>query len=211
MASRPSQALRRHRRHGAGPPCSQRSPPRLMGAFRHRRPSRPARCGLSRSLPPGQSPSRGRARPGTCSPLAAAPQRLPPDVAAAWDHVRDLDLRLLAGRLLPDAGLAGLAAELRAEVDQRRQLIVPGRTFAPPPRRTYGSLAAELGVTRERVRQLEADALGKLAQAAADDRYAPLRWRAASPARPGAAEPRAINDAPPWMECLLAWLPENTA
>jgi hypothetical protein len=148
---------------------------------------------------------------GDLVPLAAVPARLPPDVAAAWEHVRELDLRLLAGRMLPDAGLAGLAGELLAEVDQRRRLIVTGRTFAPPPRRTYGSLAAELGVTRERVRQLEADALGKLAQAAADDRYAPLRWRAASPARPGAAGSRAVNDAPPWMESLLDWLPGSTA
>jgi hypothetical protein len=149
----------------------------------------------------------GAVTAGDLLAVPAATQGLPPDVTAAWDQVRDLDLRLLAGRMLPDAGLAGLAAELLAEVDQRRQLILTARTFAPPPRRTYDSLAAGLGVTRERVRQLEADALGKLAQAAADDRYAPLRWRAASPA----AAPGAVTDAPPWMEHLLAWLPGGTA
>jgi hypothetical protein len=149
----------------------------------------------------------GAATAGDLIAAGAAPLGLPPDVAAAWDQVRDLDLRLLAGRMLPDAGLAGLAAELLAEVDQRRQLIVTARTFAPQPRRTYDSLAAELGVTPVRVRQLEADALGKLAQAAGDDRYAPLRWRAASPA----AGPGSIKDAPPWMARLLAWLPGNTA
>ena len=63
--------------------------------------------------------------------------------------------------------------------DDRRRLILTCRTFAPQ-RRTYGSLAAELGVSRERVRQLETSALEQLAQAAMDDLYAPLRWRAAS-------------------------------
>lgn len=131
---------------------------------------------------------------------------LPPDVAAAWDRIRQLDLRQVAGPLLPGAGLAGLAGELLAEVGQRRQLILTTRTFAPSPRRSYVSLAAELGISRERVRQLEADALGKLAQAADDDRYAPLRWRATSAAWPGTKPPRSAEDAPTWMEGLLRWL-----
>jgi hypothetical protein len=144
---------------------------------------------------------------GDLSPLAAATRHLPPDVAAAWDHIRQLDLRLIAGPLLPDTGMAGLAGELLAEVDQRRQLILTVRTFAPPRRRTYDSLAAELGITGERVRQLEADALGKLARAATDDRYAPLRWRAASAAGPGPDRRRVIDDAPAWLDGLLRWLP----
>jgi hypothetical protein len=152
----------------------------------------------------------GRAA-GDLSRLAAGTRHLPPDVAAAWDHIRQLDLRLIAGALLPDTGLAELAEELLAEVDQRRRLIVSVRTFAPPPRRTYASLAAELGITPERVRQLEADALGKLDRAAAGDRYAPLRWRAASAAGHGAGAPRAIDDAPAWLDGLLRWLPEQTS
>lgn len=137
-------------------------------------------------------------------------RELPPEVASAWNHIRQLDLRQLAGPLLPDtgvAGLAGLAAELLAEVDQRRQRILTARTFAPPPRRSYDSLAAELGISRARVRQLEADALATLAQEAADDRYAPLRWRASSAARPGADTRRPAEDAPAWLEGLLKWLP----
>jgi hypothetical protein len=154
---------------------------------------------------------RGARTAADLSPLAGATFLLPPDVAAAWDQLRCLDLRMIAGPLLPDTGLAGLAGELLAEVDQRRQLIVTARTFAPRARRTYGSLAAELGITRERVRHLEADALGKLARAAADDRYAPLRWRAVSAAGPGADTPRATDDAPAWMEGLLRWLPAHTS
>jgi sigma-70-like protein len=147
---------------------------------------------------------------GDLVPLVGRMRQLPPDVAAAWDHIRRLDLRQIAGQLLPDASLVVLAGELLGEVDQRRQLILTARTFAPPPRRTYASLAAELGITRERIRQLEADALGKLALVAADDRYAPLRWRAASAAEPRADTFRPVEDAPAWMEGLLRWLQENT-
>jgi nucleotide-binding universal stress UspA family protein len=139
--------------------------------------------------------------------LAAGRTRpVPPDVTEAWDHIRQLDVRLIAGRLLPDANLAALARELLAEVDQRRQLIITSRTFAPRSRHTYDTLAAELSVSRERVRQLEADALRKLAQASADDRYAPLRWRAASAVRPDETLPQVSTDAPAWMEPLLRWL-----
>ena len=78
------------------------------------------------------------------------------------------------------------------------------RTFAPA-RRTYDSLAAELGVGRERVRQLKTSALQQLARAAGHDRYRPLRWRAASAARPGGAH-ATIPGAPPWMGQMLSWL-----
>lgn len=134
------------------------------------------------------------------------PPELPPEVAAAWNHIRQLDLRQLAGPLLPDTGLAALAAELLAEVDQRRQLILTSRTFAPPPRLTHDSLAARFSITGKLVRKLEADALAKLTKAAADDRYAPLRRRAALAAQPGADTRRPAEDAPAWMEGLLRWL-----
>ena len=78
-------------------------------------------------------------------------------------------------------------------------------------RQTYDSLAAELGVSRERVRQLETSALEQLAQAATGDLYAPLRWRAASAGRAGARPTAEIPGALPWMRQLLAWLADKTA
>jgi hypothetical protein len=37
-------------------------------------------------------------------------RELPPEVASAWNHIRQLDLRQLAGLLLPETGLAGQTA-----------------------------------------------------------------------------------------------------
>jgi hypothetical protein len=97
----------------------------------------------------------------------------------------------------------------RSRTRDRRRLILTSRTFAPQ-RRTYDSLAAEFGVSRGRVRQLEISALQQLAQAAMEDQYAPLRWHAASAARSGAPEAE-VPGAPPWMRRLLSWLAEKTA
>ena len=143
--------------------------------------------------------------------LAPGITELPPDVARGWDRIGQLDLQSLTGTAPAGAGLPELAGHLLGEVaDDRRTLILTSRTFAPQ-RRTYHSLAAELGVSRGRVRQLEISALQQLAQAAMDDQYAPLRWRAASAARSGAAPAAEVPDAPPWMRQLLSWLAEKMA
>jgi hypothetical protein len=142
--------------------------------------------------------------------LAPRVEDLPPDVARSWDRIRQLDLPPLAGTALPDSDLPQLAHDLLGELEERRRLILTSRTFART-RRTYDSLAAELGVGRERVRQLETSALQQLARAAAHDRYRPLRWRAASAARPGDARAAAIPDAPPWMGQMLSWLAGKSA
>jgi hypothetical protein len=139
--------------------------------------------------------------------LALAPgvKDLPPDVADSWDRIRQLGLRPLAGTELPDGDLPQLARDLLGEIGERRRLILTARTFAPAPR-TYDSLAAELGVSRERVRQLETSALQQLGYAAGHDRYRPLRWRAASAAQPGSVRAPSIPGAPPWMDRMLSWL-----
>ncbi len=137
--------------------------------------------------------------------LAPGVSDLPPDVARSWDRIRQLDLRPLAGAALADGDLPRLAFDLLDELEERRRLILTSRTFAPA-RRTYDSLAGELGVGRERVRQLETSALQQLARAAAHDRYRPLRWRAASAARPGGACAAAVPSAPPWLGQMLSWL-----
>lgn len=144
--------------------------------------------------------------------LALAPEAkdLPPDVARSWERIGQLDLRLLARPALPDGDLPRLASNLLGEVEERRRLILTERTFAPH-RRTYDSLAAELGVSRGRIGQLETSAVQQLASAALHDRYRPLRWRAASAAQAGSASMAPVPGAPPWMDRMLSWLASKTS
>ena len=153
---------------------------------------------------------RGASTFGDLVTLTPGIAELPPDVARSWDRIAQLDLQALTGTVPAGHGLPLLAGRLLGEVaDDRRRLILTSRTFAPQ-RRTYDSLAAEFGVSRGRVRQLEISALQQLAHAAMEDQYAPLRWRAASAARSGAPAAE-IPGSPPWMRRLLSWLAEKTA
>lgn len=153
---------------------------------------------------------RGAQELGDLLTLAPGVGDLPPDVARSWDRIRLLSLQPLAGAALPDSDLPRLAGELMDELEERRRLILASRSFAETPR-TYGSLAAELGVCRERVRQLEASALQQLASAAAHDRYRPLRWRAVSAAQPDRERAAAIPGAPQWLRKMLSWLSGQAA
>lgn len=141
--------------------------------------------------------------------LVPAADGMPADVARHWERLAQLSLRRLAGPAEPSQDLTQLARELLGETDERRRMILTYRTFAPD-KRTRDSLASELGISRERVRQLEADALTRLALTSRQHRYAPLRWRAASATQPGADMHAIPADAPPWMAKLLAWLAAKT-
>lgn len=137
--------------------------------------------------------------------LSAAAAGMPPDIARRWDRLAQLSLRSLASTADLDLDVTQLAEELLSQTDDRRRLILTSRTFAPQ-KRTYGSLARELSISRERVRQLEASALSQLTLASRHDRYAPLRWRAASGAHPSTTLAAASSDTPPWLAELLPWL-----
>ena len=136
--------------------------------------------------------------------LAPAAEGIPPDVARAWDRLAQLSLRPLAGPAELEDHVARLAEELLAEVDERCRLILTSRVFGPG-RRSYDSLARELGISRGRVRQLEQSALIQLTRASRDHRYAPLRWRATSMAQHSDAVAR-HPDSPPEMAKLMLWL-----
>lgn len=138
----------------------------------------------------------------TLTPAAAS---MPADVAGCWDRLAQLSLQPLAGTAEPGEHVTRLAAQLLGETDERRRLILTSRTFAPE-RRTYDSLARELGISRERVRQLEESALTQLTRAARQARYAPLGWRATAGTRSRAAVPAEAADTPPWLAKLLFWL-----
>ncbi len=159
-------------------------------------------------LEPGGASATSGSRPGPGGAGQAAggpapPAGMPADAAmalqvvAAW-AIAERGAQELGDLLTFAPGLGDLPPDVARSWDRIRQA---------PGRRTYDSLAAELGVGRERVRQLETSALQQLARAAAHDRYRPLRWRAASATQPGSTNPAAvIPGAPPWMGKLLSWL-----
>ncbi len=210
-ARAPQQRPEIHRRRAAGHQ-------RARTGWRLRNPGR-------RRGAPGSGPRVAAARPASTAGQGAATRRKVGGGRTRCQHLRGLphprarDRRAAARRRpepgpyqsagpavdnRPGAGLPRLASRLLGEVtDDRRRLILTSRTFAPQ-RRTYDSLAAESGVSRGRVQQLETSALQQLAQAAMEDQYAPLRWRAASAARVGAVAAAEGPGAPPWMRRLLS-------
>jgi len=105
----------------------------------------------------GRLGCRGARTLGDLLVLACDVEDLPPNVARSWDRIRQLRLRPLAAAL-PDDDLPQLARGLLEKMEEPRRLILISCTFAAA-RRTSDSLAAELGVSRERVRQLETSAL----------------------------------------------------
>ncbi len=148
---------------------------------------------------------RGARALGDLLALTHAAAGMPADVARRWERLAQLSLRSLAGTADTSRDVTQLAEELLRQTDERRRLILTSRTFAPQ-KRTYDSLACELGISRERIRQLEGSALTQLTRASRHGRYAPLRWRAASAAHPSTTELAVTADTPPWMAELLAWL-----
>jgi Sigma-70, region 4 len=133
---------------------------------------------------------------------------LPADIAREWELTPKLDLRWLAGGPSAVPQLPpGLLDDLLNEVDERRQEILSRRTFAPQPE-TLDTLAADFGVSRGRVGQLEESARVKIAIAVCGASYAPVRWRAYTLANTGGAEsdPWTLPAAAPWARPLLRWL-----
>ncbi len=142
----------------------------------------------------------------TAAGHAGGPGRVLADTSAVLRRAPPPPCRSLRHRPSEPGGhVTRLAAQLLGETDERRRLILASRTFAPE-RQTYDSPARELGISRERVRQLEESALTQLARAARQAGYALLRWQAAAATRSRAAVPAEAADTPPWMAKLLLWL-----
>ena len=101
---------------------------------------------------------------------------LPEDVAEARDT---LDACLVADFASPgvDTPLAELLDEVLARLDERECEIFVSRSLMQNGP-TLQELADRWRVTRERIRQIQVRAELKVADAVAEERFAPLRWRA---------------------------------
>jgi hypothetical protein len=115
--------------------------------------------------------------PVIASLSAGAP--LPPDIAAAWASVTSKRLRELANPELGNMAISTLFDELLLRLGPReREVYVARLLLARPP--TLQVLGGQLGLTRERVRQLQARAERMVTELLTMEEFAPLRWRAFS-------------------------------
>lgn len=101
----------------------------------------------------------------------AASDEAPPEVREAVDLLRSASFPTLPS---PDVG--GLIDALLASLPEARRVVFEARVLQPSGG-TLEAIGARLGVTRERVRQVEVAARHGVTQMLAEPRYRWLRWR----------------------------------
>jgi hypothetical protein len=121
---------------------------------------------------------RGARRVGDIYGLVPDPGTLPPDLRESWTAFADLDPRSLASASLSSATLDDLAEELLKDLEPSHRLIYESRILANPPS-TLEKVGLELGVTRERVRQIQVKVQELVSSRLRSDRFRLLCWRAA--------------------------------
>jgi hypothetical protein len=90
---------------------------------------------------------------------AIAREGCPAEVEEAWEHIGATDLARLGAARRDDFDPARSLRQIIASLSQRQQRILEHRTCALGQGPTLDALAQEVGVTRERIRQLESRAL----------------------------------------------------
>ena len=120
---------------------------------------------------------RSAERLGEVIELSADPDLLPPDLKVLWDEFEQLELTDLADASLLELTLDDLVDRLFARMDDRQRTIYRRRVVDGA---TLATVGEELGVSRERIRQLQAKAELQIATALRSERLRPLHWRAAA-------------------------------
>ena len=119
---------------------------------------------------------RGATRIGDVWQLSPDVGQMPDDVAAEWEWFSELDPTELPDlkQLTPD--MDRLASDLVGVLDSRQRLVLERRMLHENPR-SLREIGEELGVTRERVRQIQAKLEKRLAELILLPRFRALRWR----------------------------------
>lgn len=147
-----------------------------------RDPTAPARPGVARlervlrELAAWAVRERGASRLADLIALSPDLGRIPTEISSDFARLSDFpldDFISEAGSDLPE----DLLADLLATIGERVEMLI-ARKVRLGDRPTLEDLGRELGVTRERVRQLESKALAKAREAVLSDEFGPLRWRA---------------------------------
>ena len=101
---------------------------------------------------------------------------IPADLSALWDDFGQVALTDWADPALLDVTLDDLAERLFADMDERQPTIYRRRVIDGA---TLEVVGGELGVTRERIRQLQVKTERQIEASLRGDQFRPLHWRAA--------------------------------
>src|SRR5271157_900458 len=102
---------------------------------------------------------------------------LPPDLAESWSSLSETSLDVFSDDSHTDNTIGHLIEELLSLVPERERYVFSSR-ISQTTTRTLGELGEELGLTRERVRQLQVRAEERIQEALGENRFVPIRWRA---------------------------------
>ena len=100
------------------------------------------------------------------------PDRLPPDLGRLWSGA-------VGSTIATTTGFDPFAAILDwyRSLDERRQVILPSRTLVLSRARNLQDIASEFGVSRERIRQIEARLIEDLERLFRTGAWEAVRWR----------------------------------
>ena len=102
---------------------------------------------------------------------------MPKDVEGAWIQFLDTDPVLFADPEVIGIDVNDLAEYFLSAFDARSQFVLEKRVFTENPL-TLAEIGEELGVTRERIRQIQAKLERRISKVLQFPRFRPLRWRA---------------------------------
>lgn len=101
---------------------------------------------------------------------------IPADLSVAWDEFSQVALADLADPILLDVTIDNLVRLLFVGLDKHQRIVYQRRVIDGA---TLAQVSKENGITRERVRQLQAEAEMQISTALERNLFSPLRWRAA--------------------------------
>lgn len=110
--------------------------------------------------------------------FSVAPASWPTELRSMRDEVRRMELGALAGSRALQYSVPQLTADLLASFDERQRLVLQERVFRQSRGPTLEELGDRLGVTRERVRQVQVKAERLLRDGVAKRQFLPVQRRA---------------------------------
>lgn len=137
--------------------------------------------------------------------LPGAPEEWPAEIRQLWSHLGKVRTRDLAGDLAKRYSVAELLARALAPIEPRLREIITDRVTVTERAITLERIGDRIGVTRERVRQLEKKALDHLERLRQAEFRPVLRRSEALAERLGVAVP--VNDDS--IEVALDWVSDD--